>query len=120
MKSNKKILLIMSAAAFVAVGLTQSGCKPTQVLQSTTMNDSTYVEKTVVPRDTFFYTKSHFIHDTIFNPCPDATPVFKDVLNTDKKATLKATVVGKNIAIECFCDTNAIKAKLKDTYEKSY
>lgn len=123
-----------SLIAFVSLTLaicSITACRPRQVVSGTETTRDTYTSKTETFRDTVIIAPGASV--TAELDLNSLITVFKDdsgnvakptikpaaVTKTDKHATVKVEIDPKGkLNVECRCDTLAITAKLRDTYEK--
>lgn len=123
-----------SLIAFVSLTLaicSITACRPRQVVSGTETFRDTYIAKTETFRDTTIVAPGATVFAEL--DLNDVVKAFKDdsgnvvkpvikpsaITKTDKHATVKVEI-GPNgrLNVECRCDTLAINAKLRDTYEK--
>ena len=124
MKLLKFICVCVCTMVTCSTILSTAGCKSHPALER-------------IVRDTVRLTKTVYIHDTVFKT-PAASvnaatrikdPQVKKELTRDlkkplsksfKNATATAKMKGDSLIVNCKCDTLAIKAKLKETFEQEY
>lgn len=124
MKVFKKIVIGLFVLVTCSTILSTAGCRSLRPAQERIVNDSTSTTTTTKERDTTFKTPSSRATLTVEVkvPCPDQEPVMVIERKVQKKqgnAILNLAVKGTSVTADCFCDTLAIKAKIRDTYQKS-
>lgn len=98
--------------------ISTAGCR--SLRPALEIHDTTIVERTITIHDTVFKTAPASVRTTLAVPCPDQFKKdFKPSSNRNKNATVKTSMVGDSLQIDCECDTIAIRAQLKNIYEKT-
>lgn len=109
---------------FVVVFGVLAGCKIMQPAHiNTAVYDSVSMEVQEVVRDTTISVPYEGLSDTIYLPCPDTVQnKFKPVLKQSESGRTKLAVKqsGNKMVVNCECDSVAIRAQLKNTYERVY
>lgn len=105
---------------FVASFLLLTGCKTVKTSKDTEtlITDTIYKDREVIVRDTVFVTEPAKVKAAV------PAKAFEGNLNPIKKqfknANLDIHKKGDTVYIECACDTIAIKAQLREVFEKEY
>lgn len=111
---TKNFWRLLCLSALFLVG----SCRPLVTTKETKVTDTIYKDRTVTVRDTVFKTApakaTAAIATTDLNGLK--TPIKKQSNNA--KITIKT--VHDTVYFECLCDTIAIKAQLRDVFEKEY
>lgn len=108
-----KIIAFLTAVVL----LTATACRSSKpVATSTVITDSTTVERTTSERDTTITASADTANVTI--PLEQLKDSFKAEVKGKQQARAKVTVKANKLHVECQCDTMAINAKLRDTYEQ--
>lgn len=107
-------LLLLLAGLFFA------GCKTVKKTSETTtvITDTVFKDRTVTIRDTIIKTEP--AKTTVAMPSGDFKGDLKPIQKQFKNANLNIHKKNDTIYIECECDTIAIKARIRDVYEKEY
>lgn len=113
----KVILVCVPAVMFCSITLLTAGCKSQSALERT-VTDTLRIEKKVTVRDTILKTTPVTATSSLTIPCPDVVVKPQVIRKGPVKLTVKQ--VGQILGFECLCDTQYIKAALRDTYEKQY
>ena len=97
-----------------------TGCKTVKssTETTTTITDTVYKDRLVIVRDTVLKTDPAKVKAAI--PAEAFKGDLKPTKKQHKNAKLDIHKKGDTVYIECECDTLAIKAQLRDVYEKEY
>lgn len=116
MRVFKNILFCLAVMVTCSIILSTAGCRVLRPANERIVHDTVQVEKVIVKRDTVLKAGPASVSVAVHVPCPDQD--FKPVERLFKHAKLTLRKEGDSLKADCFCDTNAIKAQLVNTYEK--
>lgn len=119
MKLKTFFSFVLLAVVSLLLILTLGGCckKTVAPIAGTVTTDSIITDRTIVPRDTTIFTPAVGVGMVI--PLAEIKSGLKPIETKNKQASVKVTLEGKSLNIDCNCDTLAIRATLYDMYESS-